>query len=314
MILLGALILPGAATGAEDPASPGSVLEAAQSLKPGEYLWAPEVAPRGPLLLVVSLATQRATLYRNGIPIAITTVSTGREGHVTPTGVFTILQRDVDHRSSIYDNAPMPYMQRLTWGGVALHGGTLPGYPASHGCIRLPHEFAKRLYGVTRLGMTVIVSGKAAVPRIAPGGPGSWDGSGTAGDVVDWHPERSAQGPVSIVISGADQRAVVLRNGIVIGSAPARIDVPLTATSVFVRSGKAASGTGWTRVQLPEWLAATGQEDLTGRIHVAPEFRALIEPLLAPGANIIITRDSLESGKEAASFRIEDDAEGPQPE
>ena len=97
--------------------------------------------------MIVSLATQRGTLYRNGVPIAITTVSTGKAGHETPTGVFTILQRDIDHRSNLYDDAPMPYMQRLTWGGVALHGGRLPGYPASHGCIRLPQAFARLIYG-----------------------------------------------------------------------------------------------------------------------------------------------------------------------
>lgn len=307
MILLGALVLPGASM-AQAPAD-ASVLDAARSLPPGEYLWAPEVAPRGPLLLIVSLATQRATLYRNGIPIAISTVSTGRSGHVTPTGVFTILQRDVDHRSNIYDNAPMPYMQRLTWGGIALHGGTLPGYPASHGCIRLPHEFAKRLYAVTRLGMTVIITEKADVPRIAPGDPVPWDGNGKPGEGVDWHPERATAGPVSIVISAADQRVVVLRNGIVIGSAPVRIDAPITATSVFVRTDAAAGGSGWIRVQLPEWLAATGQEDLTGRIHVAPEFRVAVEPLLGPGANVIITRDSLGSGGAAPSFRIESDVQ-----
>lgn len=104
----------------------GSVLEAAERLRPGEYLWAPEIAPEGPVLLVISLATQRAVLYRNGIPIGISTVSTGRPGYRTPTGIFTVLQRQVEHYSSLYNNAPMPYMQRLTWGGVALHGGDLP--------------------------------------------------------------------------------------------------------------------------------------------------------------------------------------------
>src|SRR5207237_723322 len=112
--------------------------------------------------------TQRAVLYRNGIPIAITTVSTGRPGHRTPTGVFTVLERDVEHYSSLYNAAPMPFMQRITWGGVALHGGDLPGYPASHGCIRLPREFARLLFGVTRLGMTVVITSEAAVPRLAP--------------------------------------------------------------------------------------------------------------------------------------------------
>ena len=184
----------------------------------------------GPLLLVVSLATQRATLHRNGIPIAITTVSTGRPGHRTPVGVFTILQRKVEHYSNIYDNAPMPYMQRLTWGGVALHGGTLPGYPASHGCIRLPHEFARLLYGITQLGMTVIVTDEAAVPRIAPADPLAWTDADGAPGTVDWNPERAASGPVSVVISAADQRVVVLRNGVVIGSASIRIDGPAIST------------------------------------------------------------------------------------
>ena len=85
--------------------------------------------------MVVSVTEQRAYVYRNGILIAATTVSTGRPGHVTPTGVFTVLQKQKEHRSTIYDGAPMPYMERLTWGGVALHAGGLPGYPESHGCI-----------------------------------------------------------------------------------------------------------------------------------------------------------------------------------
>ena len=113
-ILLGAALWIPLAASAEAATPQGSVLEAAERLAPGEYIWAPEIVPRGPLLMIVSLATQRATLYRNGVPIAITTVSTGKAGHETPTGVFTILQRDADHRSNLYDDAPMPYMQRLT--------------------------------------------------------------------------------------------------------------------------------------------------------------------------------------------------------
>ena len=290
-----------------------SVLGAAEALKPGEYLWAPEIAPHGPLLLIVSTATQRATLYRNGIPIAITTVSTGRPGHRTPTGVFTILQRKVEHYSNLYDNAPMPYMQRLTWGGVALHGGTLPGYPASHGCIRLPHEFARLLYGVTRLGMTVIITDAAAVPRIAPAERMMWDSVDGSDEPFEWHPERAASGPVSVVISAADRQVVVLRNGIVIGSAPIRIDGPVTGTSVFVRQGAKALQGGWVRVTVPERLAAPAEESLAGRLHVASEFRAAVEPLLGPGANVVITGDTLRSGA-AIPFRIEDDADAAPPE
>jgi len=96
-------------------------------------------------------------LYRNGVPIAASTVSTGSKGRETPSGVFTILQKEVVHRSRTYDDAPMPYMQRLTWKGVAMHAGHLPGYPASHGCIRLPPRFAKLLYGVTTIGTPVMI-------------------------------------------------------------------------------------------------------------------------------------------------------------
>lgn len=78
---------------------------------------------------------QKAYVYRNGVLIGVATVSAGRPGHLTPTGVFTILQKQKEHRSTIYDGAPMPYMERLTWGGIALHAGGLPGYPESHGCV-----------------------------------------------------------------------------------------------------------------------------------------------------------------------------------
>ena len=100
-------------------------------LKKGQFLWMGEAVASGPMVMVVSLNEQRAYVYRNGVLIGATTVSTGRPGHLTPTGVFTVLQKQKEHRSTIYDGAPMPYMERLTWGGVALHAGGLPGYPES---------------------------------------------------------------------------------------------------------------------------------------------------------------------------------------
>jgi lipoprotein-anchoring transpeptidase ErfK/SrfK len=115
-------------------------------LKPGEFIWHPETSKAGPIVMVVSLPEQLAYVYRNGVAIGISTVSTGKKGNETPTGVFTILQKHADHYSNVYNNAPMPYMQRLTWSGVALHAGKLPGYPASHGCVRMPYEFAQLLY------------------------------------------------------------------------------------------------------------------------------------------------------------------------
>lgn len=308
-ILIGAALLPIWAIAQPPATARETVLGAAEALKPGEYLWAPDVAPQGPLLLIVSLATQRATLYRNGIPIAISTVSTGRPGHRTPTGVFTILEREIEHYSSIYDNAPMPYMQRLTWGGIALHGGTLPGYPASHGCIRLPHEFARLLYGVTRRGMTVVVTSEAAVPRIAPNDPLAWTGTGGPAGAADWHPERAPSGPVSVVVSTTDRRVVVLRGGIVVGSAPVGIDGAIEGTSVFVRQEVDGAPAAWVRVALPGPIAAPDAESLRGRIHVDPAFRAGVEALLRPGSTVIVTSDSLRpADTPAIPFRIEDDA------
>ncbi|HEY5721732.1 MAG TPA: L,D-transpeptidase family protein [Allosphingosinicella sp.] len=146
---------------------PGSVVEAGEGLEAGEFVWAPEAAPAGPVLLVVSLAAQRAAVYRNGVAIGISTVSSGRSGTPTPTGTFTVLERDAVHHSNRYDNAPMPHMLRLTWDGIALHGGDVPGYPASHGCIRLPRKFARLLYGVTRIGTTVIVTDESIEARVA---------------------------------------------------------------------------------------------------------------------------------------------------
>src|SRR3984893_7865432 len=134
-------------------------------LKKGEFLWIGDAVTSGPIVMVVSVTEQRAYVYRNGILIGATTVSTGRPGHVTPTGVFTVLQKQKEHRSTIYDGAPMPYMERLTWGGIALHAGGLPGYPESHGCIHLPSEFAQRLFDISPNGMTVVIGTEQTAPR-----------------------------------------------------------------------------------------------------------------------------------------------------
>ena len=121
-------------------------------------------APKGPLQIVVSIADQHVTLYANGLRVAESPVSTGVPGRPTPTGVFSIIQKDRFHHSNLYSNAPMPYMERITWSGVALHEGPLPGYPASHGCIRLTHDFAARLWQIARLGVRVIVARNNVVP------------------------------------------------------------------------------------------------------------------------------------------------------
>ena len=272
----------------------GSVLEAAENLKPGQFLWAPQVAPAGPVLLVVSLATQRGVVYRNGVPIGISTVSTGRPGYETPTGTFVILQKRVEHYSNLYDNAPMPYMQRLTWSGVALHAGQLPGYPASHGCVRLPLKFAQLLYGVTHHGMTVVITDRPDVPRIAPADE-LLTGSAAVANLAAtmwWKPDRSSAGPLSIIASSADKRAVVLRNGIVIGHAAIEIDGEIKQTTAYVMNTGPDGKARWAKVALPG-QDGPATEVLRGRIRTAGAFRTLVTPLLVAGTTVVVTADSL---------------------
>lgn len=113
--------------------------------------------PTLPMLIVVSIPKQRVTVYSGNEKIAEAPISSGQRGHDTPTGVFTLLEKNRTHFSNLYNSAPMPFMERITWSGVALHAGVLPGYPASHGCIRLPYSFARDLFGITTLGARVIV-------------------------------------------------------------------------------------------------------------------------------------------------------------
>jgi len=121
--------------------------------------------PKLPMTIMISLDHQQLTLYSGDQPIAHSRVSSGQKGRATPTGVFSIIQKDRFHRSNLYDDAPMYYMQRITWSGVALHQGIVPNYPASHGCVRLPEAFAKQLWGTTNLGVRVIITNGETAPR-----------------------------------------------------------------------------------------------------------------------------------------------------
>ncbi len=138
----------------------------AMRLGPGQYRWAPYPDDGAPISIAIDLTNQRGFIFQGDALVGITAVSTGRRGHGTPTGSFPILEKARFHRSNIYSNAPMPFMQRLTWGGIALHAGYNPGRPASHGCIRLPYGFARILFQATRVGGTVVVM--RAPPMEAP--------------------------------------------------------------------------------------------------------------------------------------------------
>lgn len=148
-------LIPLAAAQAATELTPAS---AASAVAPGRYVWRDDAAAAaGPLRVLVSLPLQIAFVFKGSVLVGVSSVSSGIAGHDTPTGTFTILQKDKDHKSSIYDDAPMPYMLRLTWDGVALHAGKVTGEPASHGCVRLPAAFARKLFGIAELGATVSV-------------------------------------------------------------------------------------------------------------------------------------------------------------
>jgi len=142
------------------------------SLRAGQFAWLPasNAGSDGPVTLLVNLEAQRAYLYREGQRIAVTTVSTGRRGNDTPTGVFPIMGKSKVHYSNRYNNAPMPWMQRLTRWGHALHAGQVRATPASHGCIRLPAQFAKQLFSLTRRGDYVVISRDVSAAAIARAG------------------------------------------------------------------------------------------------------------------------------------------------
>src|SRR6202000_656727 len=126
-----------------------------------------ETAPREagePIMAIVSIKSQQVTFYDADGWILRAPVSTGPTGRETPAGVFALLEKDKDHHSTLYDDASMPNMQRITWNGIALHGGPLPGYAASHGCVRMPYAFAEKLFDKTNIGMRVIISPNDAEP------------------------------------------------------------------------------------------------------------------------------------------------------
>ncbi|MEQ1803032.1 MAG: L,D-transpeptidase [Gammaproteobacteria bacterium] len=313
-LLLCLLPLQGAPAAGKAPpkntSTPGTAITTAPSrLKPGEYLWVPEVSPRGPVVMVVSLPEQRAYVYRNGVLIGASTVSTGKKGYETPTGVFTILQKHEDHYSNVYDNAPMPFMQRLTWSGVALHAGRLPGYPASHGCVRMPYDFAQKLYGATKTGLTVVVSDAEQFPAtvVNPGLVAPVDATGapvTEPSVVTetfWRPEASPEGPVTILVTNDDRRITVFRSGVEIGRASIRLREPGYKVSLHVLTMLEPSGVGpldpVTGQPIPRWLMVSGEQEdtvstsqLLAIFDIPDPFLRQVATVAGPGTTLVVTR------------------------
>ncbi len=287
--------------------SPAELARMAATLPPGQWVWAPTVAPSGPVLVYVDLSRQIATVYRNGVRIGVTTVSSGKAGHETPTGVFTILQKDATHHSNKYHNAPMPFQQRLTWDGVALHAGGLPGYPESHGCVHLPYGFSRELFAITSLGATVVIDGNAInhvrtseASLLAPyddkGRPLAPLSLGT--QQFTWTPERAASGPITIIVSKSDQRVVVLRNGVEIGRSVAAINDDDPGSHVVTLTTGPDGKPRWVYVGLPGHDDEEGREldeAVINRLQLPRPFYEQVHAILQPGTTILITQSSVGS-------------------
>src|SRR3954449_11856794 len=291
------------------------ILAIAPILKPGEYVWAPQLAADGPALVIVNLETQRLIVFRNGVPIGASSVSSGKTGHETPTGVFTILQKNKEHYSKTYNNAPMPNMQRLTWKGIALHAGNLPGYPASHGCVRLPLQFSKLLFGQTALGMTVVITSHPDFPHEA-GSPdieqeGVRSGAAIANAKYDWHP---AKGPnlngdaiVSVVVSKADHRAIVMKGGVQIGSAPVYVHGNVAGAEAYVLESWSNKGQQWIKLHFSEGGKGTQTRANEIEHFDAPtKFRHDLQTVMRPGSVVVVTPASLRSGGPGTSETVFD--------
>jgi hypothetical protein len=258
------------------------------------------------VVVLVSIPQQTMHVYRNGILIGRSTISSGKSAS-TPGGVFTILEKKETHRSKKYDNAPMPNMQRLTWTGIAMHSGQLPGYPASHGCIRLPYDFSQLLFATTSRGGTVVVGdGKTPTPYLAsnPGlllAPKDFTPAMVrrlAKEEYDWRPERSVEGPITIVVSSADDALYVYRNGNPIGRAAIQISGRGgLGNHVFTllegHTGKASQLAPGH--EAGKWMRVTSQgrpveaEDIASRIHFNTDFAQKLADELKPGATVIVT-------------------------
>ncbi|MGI9242661.1 MAG: L,D-transpeptidase family protein [Verrucomicrobiales bacterium] len=294
---------------------------------PTSFSWHPERSTTGAVVVRVHLKSQTANVYRNGVEIGNCIVATGRKGHETPTGSFQILQKDADHHSSTYNNASMPFSERLTWSGVALHAGNLPGYPSSHGCIHLPYDFSKKLFGITSVGGTVIISddygpashGKSPKPKPAPKSkPKPAVTKGHRIEFVEheksdihWAPHASPAGPVAVRFSSEDEYIQIIRNGVLIGGGSAHLklfaDKPNgTHTYIF---------DGWSKDSQsgqhhPHWHQVAGPPeghlvDSFGHIKCDPRLKHLLDSVAVPGTVLIMTDRHLSKANQSKpGFRV----------
>jgi len=297
---------------------------AVRALRPGQFTWEPGLQTHGPISIIVSISAQLLHVHRSGTRIGVATVSTGKPGHDTPTGVFTILQKDKDHVSSIYEGAEMPFMQRLTWSGIALHAGNLPGYPASHGCVRMPLKFAELLYGATRIGTPVVVAAAFSAPQpvFNPNIVGELYSAkalqGLRSAERRYQSDEPATGPVtSVLVSRQDAKVMVLQNGEIVAEGTAKIDRPDEPfpSNVFVLSGAGtdAEGLRWEAIgyqQGEEAQVNVADAATMDRIHGPANVADAIRQRMAPGMLLVITDEPLSADTRSGTDFVVMTAEG----
>src|SRR5262245_19810092 len=179
-----------------------------------------------PIMAIVALSEQQITVYSPNGRIVRARVSSGRPGYETPAGIYSVLQKRAEHYSNLYDDASMPFMQRITWSGIALHAGVVPGYPASHGCVRMPYTFAEQLFGLTNIGMRVVVVRHDISP------------------VEISHAKLLKPGPIRSVA------ALPTETGVISALRSTRLDLP------NVGDGDGSTRNWWSS-RLPRWLRQT---------------------------------------------------------
>lgn len=298
------LLAAGAATFATTAALRATETEIGiDNMLPGEFTWHPERSPQGPVAVIASLPEQRVHVYRNGVRIAVSTCSSGKPGHETPTGVFTVLQKDARHRSSTYNNAPMPNMNRLTWDGIAMHAGNLPGYPASHGCLRLPLEFSRLLFTVTHIGTPVVVAGAASDPweLVHPGLVlAALDEDELAQAVSELAQKKrpddwSATPPypiTTVLATRADNRITIMEDGREVYTGPMTIagDGPVGEHALLLLQGRdgALHWSGITHHPDPSH-PLRGEAQVLNRVTLPQEALAELRGRLHPGLTFIIS-------------------------
>jgi hypothetical protein len=291
-----------------------------ETMDPGAYLWQPELATEGPIVIIVSIPEQRVYVYRNGIQIGVSTCSTGKPGHSTPTGVFVVLQKDKNHHSSTYNNAPMPNMQRLTWSGIALHAGDLPGYPASHGCVRLPMEFSKLIFGITQLGVPVIIADEKSQSDVVvhPGFllPTDAEQQATAAVLAAEKGQQSAPTNVtSGVVSAADGKVIMLIDGQVAWESAIEIADPKAplGNTCYTLLGLTPDGSAfrWQAHDIDgDRETVTRKDPVLSRITVqkADEATKILERV-AQGSTLVVTDESASADNRTAPGFVIIDAE-----